>query len=240
VPIHVTVWNENRHEQRSEKVRDTYPEGIHGCIAAALRSDSDLEIRTATQDQPEHGLSEDVLQHTDVLTWWGHLAHDEVEDRVVERVVRRVWEGMGLIVLHSAHYSKVFRQLLGTSCSLTWREAGELERVWNCAPGHPITEGIGRYFELPQSEMYGEPFRIPAPDEQIFLSWFKGGETFRSGCTFRRGNGKVFYFSPGHETYPIYHDASVKQVLRNAVHWANRPQRSSDSCPMVDPIEPLP
>jgi trehalose utilization protein len=130
---------------------------------------------------------------------------------------------MGLVVLHSGHFSKIFKKLMGTHCSLTWRVAGEKERVWICQPSHPITEGLPHYFELPQSEMYGEPFAIPAPDEQVFISWFAGGEVFRSGCTWRRGAGKIFYFSPGHELYPIYRDANVRLVLRNAVQWA-RPE----------------
>jgi trehalose utilization protein len=136
------------------------------------------------------------------------------------------------VALHSAHYSKIFRRLLGTTCSLTWREAGERERVWNCAPGHPITRGIGDYFELEASEMYGEPFGIPAPDQQILISWFKGGEVFRSGCTWTRGNGRVFYFSPGHETYPIYHQEPVQRILRNAATWAAQRSVVTDSCPM--------
>jgi trehalose utilization protein len=136
----------------------------------------------------------------------------------------RVLEGMGLIVLHSGHFSKIFKRLLGTSCALTWREAGERERLWVCNPGHPIVAGLDQpYIELEQTEMYGEPFDIPTPDEQIFISWFQGGEVFRSGCTWKRGNGKIFYFRPGHETYPIYHNEQVQLVLRNAVHWA-RPQ----------------
>lgn len=231
--IRVAVWGENVHEQRDAAVRAVYPETMHECLAAALREDAALSVRTATLQQPEHGLTEALLAETDVLTWWGHVAHAEVEDAVVERVWRRVNEGMGLIVLHSGHYSKIFRKLLGTTCSLTWREADEKERVWICDPGHPIAQGLPRYFELERSEMYGEPFRIPPPDEQIFISWFEGGEVFRSGCTWRRGNGRLFYFSPGHESYPIFRDANVQRVLRNAVHWAAPTTRAKDSCPMT-------
>jgi trehalose utilization protein len=232
--LHVTVWGENVHERTHAAVRKHYPKGMHQCIADALNKSEDIEARTATLQEPEHGLTEQVLARTDVLTWWGHCAHGEVDDKIVARVQARVWQGMGLIVLHSGHYSKIFRALLGTSCSLTWREAGEPERLWVCNPGHPIAQGLGKYFELPAEEMYGEPFGIPAPDEQVFISWFKGGEVFRSGCTWRRGNGKIFYFRPGHETYGTYHNAKVKRVLLNAVRWA-RPEGSPwiDSCPNI-------
>jgi trehalose utilization protein len=232
--IRVTVWGENVHERTSELVRSIYPQGIHGCIAEALREDPEIAARSVTLQDPEHGLSEQVLAETDVLIWWGHAAHQEVADEIVERVQRRVLEGMGLLVLHSAHYSKIFKRLLGTSCSLTWREAGERERLWVCNPGHRIARGLGTCLELEMEEMYGEPFGIPEPEEQVFISWFEGGEVFRSGCCWRRGNGKIFYFRPGHEAYPTYHDAQVRLVLRNAVHWA-RPEGQSwiDTCPQV-------
>ena len=218
--IRVTVWGENVHEQTSKVVQEVYPMGMHNCIADALNEDPEIQTRTATLQEPEHGLAEEVLQQTDVLTWWGHAAHGKVEDQIVDRVQARVLEGMGLLVLHSGHYSKIFRQLLGTTCSLIWREAGEMERVWVCNPGHPIAQGLGRYFEVPQTEMYGEPFQVPTPHEMIFSSWYQGGEVFRSGLTYLRGNGKIFYFSPGHETYPIYHQPEIQLVLKNAVKWA--------------------
>ena len=222
--IRVTVWGENVHEQTNEVVQGVYPNGMHNVIAEALSADPEIETRTATLDQDDdHGLSEAVLEETDVLTWWGHAAHRKVRDEVVARVQSRVLEGMGLIVLHSGHYSKIFTRLMGTTCSLSWREAGEKERLWVCNPGHLITQGLGEYFELPQTEMYGEPFTIPTPEEQIFISWFEGGEVFRSGVTYRRGNGKIFYFRPGHETYPVFYDANVHLVLKNAVKWA-RPE----------------
>lgn len=237
MPIRVTVWGENVHEQASALVRSLYPQGIHGCIAAALTEDSEIQARTATLQEPEHGLTEAVLAETDVLSWWGHAAHGKVDDEIVDRVQKRVLEGMGLIVLHSGHYSKIFKRLLGTTCSLTWREAGEKERLWVCNPGHRIAQGLGAHFELEMEEMYGEPFAIPPPEEQVFISWFEGGEVFRSGCCWRRGNGKIFYFRPGHEAYPTYYDQQVRLVLRNAVHWA-RPEAQPwiDSCPNV-PIE---
>lgn len=229
----VVVWGENVHDREDARVQAIYPESMHECIAGALRAGGIGPVRTATLEQPYHGLTEAVLAQTDVLTWWGHRAHDQVRDEIVERVVRRVNEGMGLVVLHSGHYSKPFKRLLGTTCSLTWREADELERVWVVDPGHPIADGLPPHFEIAQSEMYGEPFRIPTPDELVFLSWFEGGEVFRSGCTWQRGQGRIFYFSPGHEDYPIYRDPNVRRVLQNAVRWAAPTKRVPDSCPNI-------
>ena len=239
-PIRVTVWNEYRHEKANEKIAAVYPEGIHGAIAEHLRELPDLEVRTATLDEPEHGLTEETLEATDVLTWWGHRAHSEVDDAIVERVQQRVWNGMGLIVLHSGHLSKIFRALMGTGCWIKWREADECERVWVVAPSHPIAEGLGEYFEIPKAEMYGEHFDIPPPDELVFISWFTGGEVFRSGCTFRRGNGKIFYFRPGHETLPIYYQAEVRHVIANAIRWAAQPRGQYPTYGNVMPVEDLP
>jgi trehalose utilization protein len=217
--LQVTVWNENRHEQKNPKVREVYPEGIHGAIASFLQEEQ-YNVRTATLDEPEHGLTEEVLNSTDVLVWWGHIAHNEVDDSIVERVKQRVLDGMGLIVLHSGHFSKIFKTLMGTSCDLKWREADEKERIWVVDPSHPIAEGINEYIELEKEEMYGEHFDIPAPDQLVMISWFEGGEVFRSGCTYQRGKGKIFYFRPGHETYPTYFHKDVQRVISNAVKWA--------------------
>jgi len=239
--IRVTVWNEYLHEKRDPKVAEIYPDGIHAVIAEYLRVQPGFEVRTATLDEPEHGLTEDALNDTDVLVWWGHIAHDRVSDLAVDRVYRRVvLEGMGLIVLHSGHFSKIFKRLMGTTCNLKWREAGEKERLWVVARGHPITEGIGEYFELEHTEMYGEPFDIPAPDELVFISWFQGGEVFRSGCCFYRGMGKVFYFRPGHETFPIYYDPNVLMVIGNAARWAAPVERPKPVFGNVKPLEKLP
>lgn len=231
--LRIVVWGENVHEQENEIVRSIYPNGMHTVIAEALEKVEHFDVSTATLQDADHGLTEERLAETDVLTWWGHKAHGLVEDEVVDRVQKRVLEGMGLIVLHSGHYSKIFKRLMGTTCSLTWREAGEKERVWVCQPGHPIARGIDRYFEVEQSEMYGEPFAIPPAEEQVFVSWYDGGEVFRSGCCWRRGNGKIFYFSPGHETYPIYYDENVRRVIANAVEWARPQGHWTDTCPQV-------
>jgi len=223
--VRAVVWGENVHEQTDRIVRELYPEGMHGTIAAALSQDKAIEATTATLQEPEHGLTKARLAETDVLVWWGHAAHDKVDDAIVERIQQRVWEGMGLIVLHSGHYSKIFRRLMGTPCSLKWREAGERERIWVINPGHRIAQGLGEFIEIETTEMYGEPFAVPEPMETVFVTWYEGGEVFRSGLTWQRGAGRIFYFSPGHETYPIYHQAEVHQVLRNAVHWAHNPAK---------------
>lgn len=217
--IRVTVWNEYRHERTNEKARAIYPEGIHHTLATALH-EKGFAVGTATLDEPEHGLSNEVLAATDVLIWWGHMAHGAVSDEIVERVRQRVLDGMGLVVLHSGHFSKIFKSLMGTTCDLKWREANDHERLWVVAPGHPITEGLGEYIDLEHEEMYGEHFDIPAPETLVFVSWFSGGEIFRSGCCYTRGRGKIFYFRPGHETIPTYHNPTIQQVIANAARWA--------------------
>ncbi len=219
-PIRVTVWHEYRHEKKNPKVAEVYPKGMHEAIASHLRTCSDMQVATATLDEPEHGLTEQRLAATDVLTWWGHTAHKEVADEIVERVQKRVLEGMGLIVLHSGHFSKIFRKLMGTTCNLKWREAGDQAVYWITRPGHPIVEGIDDHFVLEHEEMYGEFFDIPEPMETVLISSFTGGEVFRSGVTYTRGAGRIFYFQPGHETYPSYYDKNVLKVIENGIRWA--------------------
>ncbi|MYL49454.1 trehalose utilization protein ThuA [Halobacillus litoralis] len=236
--MNVLVWNENRHEKENQVVADIYPEGIHSAIADFLGEDHE-NVKTATLDEEEHGLTDEVLAETDVLVWWGHKAHDEVQDEIAEKVKQRVLEGMGLVVLHSAHFSKPFKKLMGTSCDLKWREADEKERIWVVDPSHPITEGIGEFIEIEKEEMYGEHFDIPTPEELIFVSWFEGGEVFRSGATFRRGRGKVFYFRPGHETYPTYYNKEVQTVIRNGVKWANNTETPTPVYGNAQPLEEI-
>ena len=230
--IHVTVWNEAVHEKTNAAVAAVYPRGIHNAVAEFLHCD-DITVRTATLDEPECGMTEEVLKSTDVLIWWGHMAHDRVPDEIAWRVVSHVQRGMGFIALHSAHMSKPFRFLLGTSGTLSWREDGDLERIWTIAPAHPIAQGVGRYFELPHEETYAEPFGIPEPDEVVFIGWYEGGEVFRSGCTFHRDNGRIFYFQPGHETFPTYYNKDVQTVIRNAVRFVAPTYRQMTGCPHV-------
>jgi trehalose utilization protein len=234
--LRVTVWNENVHDREDPRTQAVYPNGLHGAIVEALQKHlgDRATIGVATMEQPEHGLTKDVLDATDVLTWWGHVAHDQVDDAVAERVRQRVLAGMGLIVLHSGHLSKPLRLLLGTSCALRWREADDREVVWTVSPSHPITAGIPQAVVIPRQEMYGEYFDIPQPDELVFISSFSGGEVFRSGCVFKRGQGRIFYFSPGHETYPVYYDPHVGRIIANAVEWSASGARAAfdtTACP---------
>jgi len=232
--INVTVWNEFRHEKTDKEVIAVYPDGIHNCIADFLKKDKNISVKTATLDEPEHGLTDEVLNNTDVMLWWGHMHHEEVCDEIAKKVHERVLKGMGFIALHSCHVAKPFLKLMGTSGILKWRH-DDFERLWVVSPGHPIVEGIGEYIELECEEMYGEWFDIPTPDELVLISWFAGGEVFRSGCCWTRGAGRVFYFRPGHESNPSYHIPDVQKIITNAVKWA-APARILDelSCPHVE------
>lgn len=217
--IRVLVWNEYRHEKTNPRVAEIYPRGMHEAIADHLRRSADLSVSTATLDDPENGCPQSRVDQTDVLIWWGHMAHDDVADAVVDRVQQRVLAGMGLVVLHSGHFSKLFKRLMGTTCNLKWRVGDDREILWVTRPGHPIVKGIDDHFTLPAEEMYGEFFDVPEPMETVLISSFTGGEVFRSGCTWTRGAGKIFYFRPGHETYPTYHDPNVLKVIENGVRW---------------------
>jgi len=223
--LRVTIWNEGVHEKTNPKVSALYPDGLGRQIARYIEKAPGIaSVRVAELDDPEHGLTDEVLENTDVMTWWGHTAHDRVDDAIVEKVRLRVVEhGMGLVVLHSGHFSKIFKRLMGTSCDLKWREynnEGEKERLWVVDPAHPIAHGLPEMFELEKAEMYGEHFDIPQPDQLVLISWFQGGEVFRSGCCWHRGLGKVFYFRPGHETLPIYHNETVLKVIANGIQWS--------------------
>jgi trehalose utilization protein len=238
VTVRVTVWNEFRQEHTDPPVAAIYPSGIHEAIAAGLRSTGpDLSVSTATLDAPSQGLPDSVLESTDVLTWWGHVAHDDVTDETVDRVQARVLDGMGLVVLHSGHFSRIFKRLMGTTCNLNWREDGRRERLWVVDPSHPIAEGLGASFVLPEEEMYGEFFDIPAPDELVLVSWFEGGEVFRSGATWRRGRGRVVYLRPGHETHPTYHNPGIHRLIGNAVRWAAGPRGAAPTFGNTQPVE---
>ena len=228
--INVLVYNEFRHEKDPNcRASAIYPEGIHTAIAGFLGKEEDISVTTVTLENIREGITRETLRKTDVIVWWGHMAHGDVPDEIAEMVYEEVLNGMGALFLHSAHKSKPFMKLMGTSCSLIWRESDDMERVWVSAPYHPVAQGIDKYFELPGEETYGEPFGIPTPEETVFIGWFTGGEVFRSGCSWQRGNGRVFYFQPGHETYPTYYDANVQKIVKNAVRWV-APTYRVDNC----------
>ena len=235
--LRVAIYNEFVHERTEEAIRAIYPDGIHMELKRALEG-QDISVTTYTVDTVGE-LTEEALRQTDVLIWWGHIAHDRVPDEVAQRVQRAVLCGMGAIFLHSAHHSKPFRLLMGTSCNLTWREDGDRELVWVCDPSHPIVQGIGRFIHLEHEEAYGEPFGIPEPDKLVLIGNFEGGEVFRAGCCYRRENGKVFYFQPGHESYPTFKNPDVIRVLKNAVAWVAPEYRVEElQCPHVKkPLE---
>jgi trehalose utilization protein len=240
-PVRVVIWNEFLHERQDDRVRAIYPNGIHRAIADGIGRLGDFAVRTATLEEPEHGLTDAVLDEADVLVWWGHVAHDEVREAVVDRVQHQVLTGMGLVVLHSGHHSLIFQRLMGTSCSLRWREAGEHERLWNLRPEHPILDGIPDSIVLAEEEMYGERFDVPEPEELLMIGWFPGGDVFRSACTWTRGLGRIFYFQPGHETYPTYHDDNVLRIIANACGWARRRRTLDVTRALESPaLEPLP
>ena len=243
--INVIAWNENIHEQEMQIVRNIYPRGIHGCLAGFLDQEQDIQAETATLQEPEHGLPQARLDNCDVLLWWGHAAHGQVRDAVVARIRERILQGMGLIVLHSGHFSKIFRWMMGSSCALQWREADEKEIIWTVNPSHPIAEGVPSHFILDHEEMYGEPFVVPEADEIVFMGWFAGGNVFRSGLVYRRAAGKIFYFQPGHETHPSYHQPVVQKIIANAVRYvaplhANAAWKDVEDAPNGAPIIPIP
>lgn len=240
--INVTVWNENQHEKTDERVRSVHPNGLHETLAAILRPEKDMNVRTATLDMPECGLTEDVLSSTDVLFWWGHIAHRQVPDEVVTRVQKAVLSGMGLVVLHSGHESKIFQRLMGTSCGLRWHELGEKERIFNIAPSHPVMQGIPPYFMLEAEEMYGERFDIPDPEKLLGLCWYPSGEVFRGICEFDRGLGRIIYVQPGHETLRSYENEYIRRILINAARYAARPQALQDTrvgSAFAEPLEKI-
>ena len=235
--IRVLVWNEYKHEQRKESVAAIYPKGIHGAIAEFLGREEDITVKTATQYDENCGITKELLEETDVLIWWGHVMHDQVPDEIATMVRDAVLDGMGFIALHSAHHSKPFKMLMGTSCHLTWRESGDSELLWVIDPAHPITRGIDRYFRLEHEETYGEPFVIPNPDKVLLIGNYSGGEVFRSGVLYERGNGKIFYFQPGHETYPTYMVPEVQTIIKNAVRFVAPTYRERIGCPNTSKIE---
>jgi trehalose utilization protein len=242
--LRVLVWDENPHHASKE----LYPNGIRGGVLDGLvESDtlSLLDAKSAHLDEPEQGVTDEILANTDVLVWWGHARHGEVKDELAERVAKRVQEGgMGFVALHSAHYSKTFKKVINGKGDLKggWRESTDTEELTVCAPWHPIAEGV-EDFILDNEEMYGGPFDVPPHEVLVLQSYFPlGGEVFPAGICWTVGTGidpaftsgpgkgvgqghgvgRVFYFRPGHETYPTYLDHRIRRVIYNAVKWAGK------------------
>jgi trehalose utilization protein len=186
--LKVTIYNEGVHEKKEAAIAEIYPEGIHGQLKKVLSDEFDVTTYTL---ETVNEITTEVLNNTDVLLWWGHMAHSEVKDELVERVKNRVYnDGMGFLPIHSAHHSKPFRAILGTTGNLAWGR-DQKAIVWNLNPTHPIAAGIPQHFELFE-ELYAEPFFIPKPDDLIFGTWYEDGNIFRGGCTLTRGLGKIF------------------------------------------------
>ena len=218
-PLRVTVWNEFVHERELPEIRAVYPEGIHGCLRSFLEKEQDITVRCVTLDMPDQGITQELLDNTDVLIWWSHARQEDITDETVRLVRNAVHSGMGLVALHSAHFSRIMRDLLGTTMTLHWRH-GDREKLWCIDPTHPIAQGVPACIDIPEEEMYGECFDIPRPDDTIFIGWFASGQVFRSGVTFTRGRGKIFYFQPGHEEAPVYQHPDIQRIIINAVRWA--------------------
>ena len=230
--IRVTVYNEFHHEKTRDDIKAIYPEGMHKVISDFLSEEEDITVRCFTLENVEQ-ITDEVLNDTDVMLWWGHVCHKEVPDEVAQRVQKAVLSGMGMIFLHSAHHSKPFKLLMGTTCNLSWREDGDWERIWVIDQSHPIAQGIDRCFKLPHEETYAEPFNIPEPEKLVFIGCYEGGEVFRSGCCYKRENGNIFYFQPGHEQFPTFKDKNVQRIIKNAVRWAAPIGRYVLDCPHV-------
>lgn len=216
MPIRVTFWHEFRHEKTKPAAMALYPDGLHAYLKSVLECD-DIEITLAALDDPNQGITDELLENTDVLMWWGHAYHNEVDDELVEKIRQRVYAGMGFLPLHSAHHSKPFQRIIGCTGNLRWGR-NQKAIIWNLAPWHPIAQGVPMSFQLTE-ELYSEPFYIPKPDEIIFGTWFEDGNLFRGGLTFRRGLGKIFYFHTGHETVDSLKNENVHRIIKNAIYW---------------------
>lgn len=222
--MNVLIWAEDKPlEEHKEGMKKIYPNGIEKRLADILMVNEDMKIKTATMQDEDQGFSPEVLEQTDVLILWSHKHWRELEDIHVDEVCNRVKEGMGLVVLHSGHASKIFSELLGTRTQqLHWRENDERQRYYIVSPLHPIVAGIEEeYFDIPMDETYWEYFNIPQPEEQILLTSSEEGEVFRSGCIWKRGKGTIFYFQAGHETYPVYYQKEVMVIITNAVRYCS-------------------
>lgn len=276
-PLKVLVWDERQPAQKQ-----AYREGLGARVARHLRGCEGVEVTEALLDDPGQGLAS--LDAMDVVVWWGHVRHAEIETATALRVVERIRSGrLGLVALHSAHWSRPFVEAMAAvareralaaltpgeraravvtesellprpfmapsyqerrspsvlykrpptgpvevrlvrpnCCFPAYRGDGRPSEVWVKLPRHPIARGLPATFTIPQTEMYDEPFHVPDPDEVVLEEHWAAGEWFRSGSAWRLGAGRVFYFRPGHETYPVFENAWALKVVENAVRWAGR------------------
>ncbi len=227
----VTIVCEYNSSMDSLEGKKAYPNGMGNCLKDFLQSAYDDVTLITYDDKGADELTDDIIEKTDVMFWWGHWYHGAILEELADKIVSRVQRGMGMVFLHSAHMSKPFKKLIGSTGTLKWREVGEHERLWCVDMSHPIAEGLGEYIDIPQEEMYGEPFDIPKPDELVYIGWFQGGEVFRGGCVFKRGRGKFFYFNPGHETYPTYRILKIQKLLIQACEYV------APKTPIIDKLE---
>ena len=118
-----------------------------------------------------------------------------------------------------AHEGGIWRLSLPLCVFPAYRPDGAPSHVTTLIPQHPIAAGLPARWDVAQTEMYDEPFHVPPPDTVVFEERWDKGEHFRSGCVWRVGKGRVFYFRPGHEIYPVYKQAEPLRVIENAVRW---------------------
>ncbi len=216
-PLRVRVWCEGT------APRAVYPQDIDGAVAAHLGKSPGVKVERARLTDPSAGLADAALDATDVLIWWGHIRHDAVPDDRAQAVIRRVRAGkLGLVALHSSCASKPFKGLMGMSCEPGgWREDGRPEHVKIAAPDHPIARGVAP-FTIPRSDMFAEPFDVPAPETVVLVSSWDRGETLRSGLTWSVDKGRVAFLRTGHDAFPVLFHPAVRQLLANASQWVGR------------------
>lgn len=215
----VVVWSEGT------APKEVYPNDINGAIAEGLKELKGWEVVVANLSDPNQGLPDELLNRADVLIWWGHQRHDQVKDPLVSKIVKRVKEdGMGFISLHSSHFAKPNKALMGTACSWgAYVGDSTTLKVTVKDPGHPIAKGV-KEFTIVHNERYSDPYAVPTPQSVVFegIATLKDGKVDPSqqGFTWQIGKGKMFYFQPGHETNPVFYDANVGRIMINAVQWA--------------------
>ena len=215
-PIRVRIWCEGT------APKSVYPRDIDGALGDFLGKRKDLVVSRARLDDADVGLSDGALDATDALIWWGRLRHADLPDSRARAIAARVRAGkLGFIALHASCLSKPFVELMGGPCELGgFREDGRPERVEIKDRDHPIARGVAP-FTIPRTSMFAEPFKVPKPDSIVMMSTFDRGETFRSGMTWTVQKGRVAYFRPGHDGFPVFFHPSVRQVIANSVAWSS-------------------